>query len=298
MEHEHEEVEQIPWPMLAEQLDEGRRRSIATIALAAVAALVAGLVAVNVLRRPSGTTVDLVPATTEVVAEAVEEQAPDGEPAGVAEPTPADVDTAIVQPAPTLYSEADLMAVLPEGDQLLVAARAEWFIADFFTVLGPDDAVAGLPSGLPRPVAEEGGYSWVEWVRAARVVPVSADQFEVTVLFRTLRRDLDGALVRSPIAAVVVPVSLDLEGALGIGGLPRPADLPQEAAALPRPPLTMPPDDVAAVAVAAVAGFGEAPAVEGGVLGAVGWRVVITVTGEAGVRWPLEVDVTAPPVDG
>ena len=70
MEHEHEEVEQIPWAMLADQLEGGRRRSLGMLAFAVAGAVIVAVVALNVLRRPSGTTVEIVPGTTEVAAAA------------------------------------------------------------------------------------------------------------------------------------------------------------------------------------------------------------------------------------
>ena len=289
MEHEHEEVEQIPWAMLADQLEGGRRRSLGMLALAVAAAVIVAVVALNVLRRPSGTTVEIVPGTTEVAAAAAAPTLPeppaDASPADAAatEPTP----TAL--PAPGLYSEADLMAVAPEHDLRLVAARAEWFVSDYFTVLGADDPVDGLADAVPRPSADDVGCSCVEWVRTMTVTPLGPDEYEAAVLYRTLRRDDAGDLVRTPVRAVSLRIVVDPEGGLGVAGLPRPVAVPPLAATSVE--LVTPPAGVAAAALTEVAGLGTEPEVIGGVAGEVSWRVVVVLTDVSGIRWPYEVTV-------
>ncbi len=290
MEHEHEEVEQIPWAMLADRLESGRRRSLGLVGLVVVAALVTGVVAVNVLRRPSGTTVDLAPgaATPAATGEGeppTEEDQPAADPA---EDDTVDGTTDAIL-APTLYTEADLMAGLPAGDERLAAARAEWFVADFFTVLGDGDASEGLAQGLPAPHPEAEGYSWVEWVRASSVVALQPGLFDVTVVYRTLVRGESG-LVRTPVRAVGVEVRIGDDGSSGVAGLPVPRPLPP---AHPLPPVASedPPADVAAAALAHAADLGTDAQIEGGVPTAEGWSVYVSVVDVSLVRWPYQIDI-------
>ncbi len=287
MDHEREEVEQIPWAMLADELGDARRTRLATIALAVGAAVVAGVVAFHVLRRPAGTMVDLAPAT------AAEEPAPEvasGDPGTTTTTeTPPTAAAPPEPPPPALYSEADLMAVLPTVHELAVAAHAEWFVSDFFTVLGAATAGDAPRDGWPRPVAEEGGYSWVAWVRSAHVSALDAGRFDVTVLYRTLRRDDAGDLVRAAVQAVVVEVAVDGDGGIAVAGLPRPVPAsPPAPAALQ---LVDPPPTVAAAARNEVQALGSDLVVEGAVEQPDGWRVVVSFVDSAAVRWPLMVDV-------
>lgn len=288
MDHEREEVEQIPWAMLADQLAGGRRPRLGTIALTIIAAVVAAIVAFHVLRRPSGTTVDLPPAT------AAEEAAPGAAPgdSGTTTTTGSPQESAPPpEPAPpTLYSEADLMAVLPTANELAVAAHAEWFVSDFFTVLGAEAAGFASSDGWPRPVADEGGYSWVAWVRSADVAALDALRFDVTVLYRTLRRDDAGELVRTAVQAVVVEVAVDGGGGVTVTGLPRPVSAATPASPS-APQLVDPPPDVAAAARNEVRALGSELVVEGAVQRPDGWRVVVSFVDDANVRWPLMVDV-------
>lgn len=283
MEPEREEVEQIPWTMLAEQLEGGRRRSLASIALAVVAALVAGAIAFSVLRRPSGTVVELTPSAA--VADAT--VAPGTQPHSTATTVPAIAGGEDSPPRPSLYSEADLRAVvsMPESTRL-VAAAAEWFVADYFTVLGADDRTQTASGELPSPDPGEAGYSWAEWVRAAAIDQLDEGRHDVTVLFRTIYRDGRGALVRAPVRRAAVEVTVDADGRPSVVGLPR----VEEVAALEAVAggeVVSPPDAVAATAVAQAAALGTAAEVEGAVEGPSGWRVVVSVVDASGVRWPL-----------
>lgn len=293
MDHEREEVEQIPWAMLADQLGDARRPRLATIAMAVIAAVVTGVVAFHVLRKPSGTMVDLATTT------AAEEPAPGVAPGDEGTTSTTETPPAAASPpepaSPALYSEADLMAVLPAANELAVAAHAEWFVADFFTVLGAESAGDAPSDDWPRPVAGEGGYSWVAWVRSASVSALDAGRFDVTVLYRTLLRGEAGELVRAAVRAVVVEVAVDGDGGIAVAGLPRPVSAsPPASAALQ---LVDPPPTVAAAARSEVQDLGSDLIVEGAVELPDGWRVVVSFVDGAAVRWPLMVDVADPGSD-
>ncbi len=296
MDREIEEVERIPWAMLADDIEEPRRRWILQAAGMVVVAAIVGIIALQVTRRPTGTTVDLTPVDSAVAGEPVDpavsaEGLAAAAPTSPAEPAPAGGPEAATQPheAP-LYSEADLMAVLPEQPSRYAAARAEWFVVDFFGA-ADGDAVPGLPIGLPLPEVGD-GYSWVEWAKAIDSQPRPGGGFDVTVAFRTLTGSEDSGYRRMPVRAVVVPIALDSDGNASVADLPTPADLPEEAPGAAPVLETELPSGIAEAASHAAAPFGDGVAVVGGSAGAAeGWRVVVLVGDDSGVRWPLVVHV-------
>jgi hypothetical protein len=219
--------------------------------------------------------------------------------------------TAPLQPMPTaapspsttavpqrLYTEADLMAVVPEEEQRAAVARAEWFVTDFFTVDGDGVAVEGVRGALPAgfevvlPHEVGGGTSYVEWARALRVVPEAPGRYRVTVAYRALAGATGEPLRRSPVVAVDVEVAVDSGGATAVVDLPQPAAIDTATAEAAIPAEAEPPAEVAAAAIELARRVGDDPQVEGAGLDAVGWRVVVSVTDGSGLRWPLVVRPT------
>lgn len=297
-EGDHEELETIPWSLLSDELDRGRKpRALAITAGAAIVAAALGFVAVRTLGRPTTTTVEVAAASTDTTAapaSAAPDTPPPTEAASIDEPSTAPVTEAppaVAPPAPALYSEADLMAVVPGDDIRVAAARAEWFVAEYFSTANPPGET-GLPEGATPRRFPEGAYSWVEWARASAVAPRGEGLYDVTVVFRTLVREEDGTLAAVGPRAVAVPVLVDVEGAAGVVDLPGPAALPEPAQLEPLPAGTTDlPDEVVAVALGEVSHFGsDAEVVDGSQTGD-GWRVVVSVSDRSGAGWPLVVRV-------
>jgi hypothetical protein len=296
-----EEYETIPWSQLAPQQPPLSTRigmvAAAVVAIAAVAFVGARLllgestgVTVTIPGSSAEGTLPVAPPPSATAAPAIEspivaaarEGAGSGPAAGEAAAEGA-----------RIYTEADLMAVIPEEDQRAAVARAEWFVTDYFTVDGdPQTAAAireALPTGLEVTLPHEGGggVSYVEWSRALRVVPDGPGRYRVIVAYRTLAGPAGEPLVRMPVAAVAVTVVLDGESDTAVADLPEPVVLesaPQEAASLQE---SEPPPEVVGAALDLVPGDG--PVVESAALDVGGWRLVISVAGPSGLRWPLVI---------
>jgi hypothetical protein len=289
MEHDldREEFETIPWSQLAPP----RVPTLTRVMVAAAGVLgvaVIGVLGARMLRGgPARVTVTLPP---EVVATSPRENV-------AADPAPvvADSPSAISTAEERLYSEADLMAVMPEEDQRAAAARAEWFVTDFFTVDG-DSATASavreaLPEGfdavLPHDVG--GGVSYVEWARAMRVAPDGPGRYVVTVAFRVLSSREYESLIRDPVQAVHVRVAVDGESSTAVVDLPEPAIVETAVIATPVPPDAEPPPEVVATAFELAGTLGADAAVEQAGVDESGWRIVVSVASPSGLRWPLVV---------
>ncbi len=284
MDREHEETERIPWSMLAGELERRRPRWILQVVGIVLVVLVVGALAMRARGASNGTVVDLAPVTTEEAEPGTMVGDSSGEPSSE-EPPAAPSEPAVAPADPSLYSEADLMAVVPEEDLRLAAARAEWFTVDFFG--GVD---AGLAPGLPE-VHSDAGYSWVEWARASRVAAAGAGRYDVTVVFRTLTEAGAGGFRRLPIRAVIVPVEVDAGGLAVVADLPRPAEVPGGSGAEPVPPVGAVPEDVAAAALQRAGLFGPDAEIVGGSRTLAGWRVIVLAGDASGMRWPLAVEV-------
>lgn len=271
-ERDDEELEHIPWSMLAGELDTGRSRTMVSLVIAVVAVVVVVFVGMRTLRRTTGTVVEIPSAPP---ASTVAAPAPALEPGAPASPAPSDTLSPDVA-APSLYAEADLMAVAPEQEQRLAATHAEWLVTDYFTV---DDVAAGEPA------------LWVEWARTTEVVPVGPATYDVAVMFSTLARDAGGVYSRAGPRAVRIPIELAPDGPVAL-------DLPTPFAAPARAELTPPPignaqipDEIGSAATEAATVFGVAATVDGGSVTDNGWRVVVTVEDATGLRFPLVVHV-------
>ncbi len=228
-------------------------------------------------------------------------QAPEAPSVAVA--TTSSVPTIVSLPPPTTtpeatISEADLLAQVPGQAEISAAARAEWFVSDYFSSGGNPAAspavLEALPanSRFPTGVGSESG-SYVEWVATAGIQSIGNEQFRSTVLFRTLVSGADGGYVRLPVQAVDVVVEVGAGGGTRVIDLPMPADIPPG----PNPstwedPSGEVPDLIRTAALRLAAGWGSEPTVMEGNQRADGWRVVVSVADESGVRWPLSLWLT------
>ena len=200
-----EEHEEIPWSMLVDREQRGRSRAL-YIGAALIMAAVIGFTGVRWINDHRH---------------------------GEAAPVPDSVAVSTTLPAPpttvALLSEADLMAIDPASATMAATARAEWFVTDYFTVDGspaPDLVTVFVgDAALPElPQSTDDAVSFVEWARAHSVRP-SPDGLIVTVLFRTLLRNGEQPLERSPVRAVDVTVVVEDERT-AIGALPLPVPVP------------------------------------------------------------------------
>ncbi len=282
-----EEFEHIPWSQLGADAGPSRQR-LAYLAAAALLAVAVGAVAARSLNRqgpPPPTTVAAAPATT------------------TPEPGTSPPETPSTPPPPVAYSEADLLAGPPADAPRAAVARAEWFVVDYFTAdrdpIGSLDLRKALPAGaeLPTLPHDDAGapMSYVEWARAFRSEEAAPGLFRITVAFRAIVAGDDGAVERLPVRAVELGVAVTT-GAEGwaVVDLPSPSPLPVDTGFEPWPAATgAPPPGVAAAALEAAAAWGDAPEVVTGAAAGAAWRVVVTVDGGAGSRWPLVVWVGA-----
>jgi len=268
---EHEELEIIPWAMLAEHMGQRRMLGYGRYALGLLVFALVVVVGLNVARQRPGTVVAADPDTTDVASSVPTTP--------VAQLVTTTIARAGVPSGPALYSEADLMAVLPDTIDDAGAARrratqaAEWFVTDYFTSTGVGPQT-----------------SWVEWTLAGDVVAVTASDFEVVVAFGTLVADDEGTYRRSRDRAVILPVRVEDDTATVVG-LPRPAVFADMFAVdLPSPPVREVPEGVAAVAREQALGVGTEPQVLGGSERDDGsWRVLVDVSDEVGARWTVAV---------
>jgi hypothetical protein len=276
---DREELEHIPWARLAEAATPDRARLYVLGAVAA-AALAVGMLGARVIGADS----------------AGEPQPPAAAPVVVA--TSAPVATTLpgtTPPEPALYSEADLMAVLPDEEIRLAVASAETFVTDFFTVDGngattdalheylSDEVLALLPHGRST------STSYVEWARAVAVESAEPGRYDIVVQYRTLSSALDGSFNRSPSQAVIVRLSATATG-MTITDLPAPTALPALGATrLPDPETA----DQATIdaALTRASEYGGDPELVAASRTSDGWRVIVTVAGPGDIRWPLRVDV-------
>jgi len=261
-----EQVEQIPWSeLLAEE--QRSRPWLGYVGVAAVAAVALGFIVSQLFQSGPGPAT--VPVSTAVVAPA---------------PT-------VALPSPAIYSEADLLAALPDQESAAAVTRAEWFVADYFTVDGEADRAAQVGAGLagvaaPNPTGL--GVSYVEWARAVRVEPLGDHRYRVTVAYRTLSGE--GTFTRNPVQAVAVTVTADSAGGTIVEDLPSPAVLPAPPEVRPslQPPVEVKlAAEVEQVALAEATRWGVDPRIVAATESDGRQRVVIEVTDSSGWRWPL-----------
>lgn len=266
-----DEYEEIPWSTLLTEHRQGRAKTLYVGAVAIVAVVVV-VVGFRWFTSPGHGDEAALAAPVETTATAVVEETA---------PTTATV----------VLSEADLMAVPPAISELSAVARAEWFVTDYFTVDGlipeelisafvNDAAVPDLPGGTGADV------SYVEWARAFDIRPTEHG-YAVSVVFRSLTEEPDGAFVRSPVRAVEVLVAVD-DDETAISELPIPI----------LPPVFHSIDGwmqtdgeahgEAITATLEYAGmFDESAAVVQSGSAGPDWRVVFTIGDGSGNRWPV-----------
>jgi hypothetical protein len=279
---DREELEHVPWQeLLVAAQPEDRQRRTVYVGAGLVAALVVGVALSRMVWAPAPAPSPLPP--TDITSP---EAASTGE-----EPVLPDL-TGL-----PMYSEADLMASPPDPAERAAIARAEWFVADYFTAdldpSGSADVRAALPEGVlagfPQDLTE--GISYVEWARAFRVAAVGDGSYRVGVLFRTLSAPPDRGFVRQPVRAVEVLVAVRADGGSAVLDLPAPLPMPAGPEPVDLPAPADPPPGVVEAAVADASAWGTEPRfVSAHALGG-GWRVVVTVADSAGKRWPLAVRV-------
>jgi len=283
---ETETYETIPWSQLAPARTPLPTR-VAFALIGAIAAVALAYFLASLLRDdPPRVVVTLPP-----------ESAPADQGAIVAGPpvtTPTPVTVAAPEAA-VLYSEADLMAVIPEEEQRAASARAIWFVTDYFTVDGDPATAASVRDALPAAINVAiphdgfGGVSYVEWAEALAVRPDGPSRYAVDVIFRTLAAGGEGPPARDPVRAVRVRVVVDASGTAAILDLPEPLALETATAEVEVPAGSDPPPDVVDRAVTLASSLGPVDDVLTSGFDAAGWRIVVLVGDPSGLSWPIAV---------
>lgn len=298
---EPEEYEQIPWSHLV-PVQKDRSLQLAVLVAVVVAALLA--IVLIIRRAAAPEPLVAVPATTVVPAPAAGPLVP-GQP-GSSQPSSSEPSPFLPSPAPTdvtmtpagvpqpqIYSEADLMAVLPPRPELEAIARAEWFVTDYFTVDGDgslaDGVAAALPDAVDLPVSDGSAISYVEWARAVAVADNLDGSYEVTVWFRTLAGDADAGFARTAVRAVDVHLVADDTGRLAIADVPVVVELASLGMAPAWPATAVAPPEVVATSAQQAAAFGAEPELETAGRVAGGWRLLFSVGDASGLRFPVVV---------
>lgn len=289
-----QDYEQIPWSHLV-PVQKDRTFLLA----AGVVAVIAVVLAAILLTRRSAPPVPIVaqPVSTSIA----EEPTP-----GLADITttvpPLAQEPATAPPAEAhrVYSEADLMAVLPPPSpdhRLMAIARAEWFVTDYFTVDGDaslaDGVVEALPDVVALPETDGSAISYVEWARAVDVVDHLDGTLDVTVWFRTLVGAVDGGFSRTDVRAVEVRLVVDAQGRLAVADVPALVAVEPVGVAPDWPAASVPPPDVVAAAMSDAERFGPGAELQSAGLLDSGWRLVFSIGDASGLRFPVIVRVPA-----
>ena len=262
-----EQVERVPWSVLESRERVARWWWYLGGTVLLVAALSAGLVYAAASDDPV-TMFDEVPTVTLL-------SAADGSQSSIPVTTTVLPESAVpAAPPPTasIYSEADLMALVDDGSDQLVAAAAEAFVHRYFA---RNDA---------------SHVAHVEWARVIRIDPRDAGGFSAAVAFSTVAGPTEGPFARIPLRAVVVDVAV-VGGSAQVLGLPKTLDrMPIDS---PRPveevvAVDALPTEAILAAQTAAEPWGTVEIV-GGWHGNT-WTVMVAVTDELGVRWELAVD--------
>lgn len=266
------------------------------LALLVVVIVAALLAIVFFLRRsPSPIPVASEPAATTSTLAVAEQPtiAPPETPVGAGPP-----QTAV--PQPQIYSEADLMAVLPPRPELEAIARAEWFVTDYFTVDGDqalaDSVAAALPDAITLPTSDGQAISYVEWARAVAVADNLDGSFDVTVWFRTLAGTGDGGFDRTGVRAVEVRLVTDELGRFAFADIPIAETVEPLGVGPAWPASAIASPELAASAAQEAALVGTDPELQTAGQDEDGWRLVFSVGDASGLRFPIVV--RAQRVDG
>lgn len=206
---EHEEREEIPWSNLVAHVDEGSDRRWYAVAIA-VGLVVLALVGLRLLNTTNSGT-------------------PPADP-GAQPPSSTTTSTgAMIRGSSLIIAEDDLTGVVAV-DTMHVATRAEWFVADFFTLDGSEATVADIRGALANDLGavelphddDEAPGRFVEWAKAVAVRDLQASSFEVDVAYRAITA-VDEGYVRDPVRFVTVGVSVSSDGPV-VTMLPVPTD--------------------------------------------------------------------------
>jgi hypothetical protein len=265
----HEHLEHIPWSDLTTRREIPRWIPYVAAGVIAVAAL--GVF----LGKSAGSTRSTIP----IIAVTSSTTAPD-------------VAATLPEAAP-LYSEADLMALVPGSQEQLAATRAVWFVREYFGTGGrPGDfggVLAALPAGAVIESEDGGGSSYVEWAEPFSVEQLGDDLYRVGVVFGMLGGQDASTLTRLEPSAVVVVVAVDGDQT-GVVDLPMPIELPSSTDVTVWPDASDDvPESVIAAAEREVSKWGDEPEVIDASHGDGGWRVEVVVSDTAGIRWPMAV---------
>jgi len=203
-----EEFEYIPWSQLANQQRTQRNRTM-YIAAGVIAAIAVGaLVARSTLGQASAQPEPSAP------------QAP--------ATTSAPIEQTTTTTSASLYSEADLMALIEGEATRAVAARAEWFVHDYFTADNDptwyDDIVAAVRDSIIPDISQPTAPTYVEWAKAYEVIETMPGRFRATVVFRTIGGE---PYERLPVQAVELKVAIEGDGGTTIIELPTAVPIPE-----------------------------------------------------------------------
>lgn len=287
---EFEELEQIPWAALAARASDPWRR-VAQVVVGAVAVLLLGFLAARWVFGGDEATIMTLPPATSNGADAAAAVADVAEAGEVVPSDP--VVVTVTSPEPSVYSEADLMAISVTDESRLAAMRAEWFVQDYFTVDGDDEAAQRLAAvvgehSLPQhaPV----GYSYVERARSFAISSPQPGRYAVGVAFRTLVAADAGGFVRTEPRAVTVTIDVDIDGTTQLVDLPSPAAFPEmvEMSVAAAPPAEAS-AEMTATALRIAAAIGSDPAVLGVSQADGDWRFVVEIGDRSGNRWPIVI---------
>lgn len=217
--------EHLPWEHLTIPPARDRRFLVYGVAAGLVIAVL-GVVVVRQLQGPSPEDLaPVVPVAAPREAVPIEEVTPIPQPA-VTEST---VAPALAEPeTPRELSEADLRAVEPGSTQQQVAAQAEWFVLEFFT-LDPSDpwrdrveTASGLkfPSDLAPDTSGGTTVSYVEWTQTRSVEQIGQDTFQAMVLIRRLVAPDGADFRRLPTERATVILRMEPDGRIRAASLP------------------------------------------------------------------------------
>lgn len=192
---EHEEREEIPWSSLVAQVEEGsdRRWYIVAVAVGLVVVAFVGLRFLGMTRgAEQPTDIDARSSSTNTTV----------------------AETSLSDEAALIVAEEDLTSAADVGT-MHVVTRAEWFVADFFTVDGSDATEADLRAalgegldGVELPHGDDGApETFVEWAKAVAVRDLQPSSFEVDVAYRAITAGEFG-YERSGVTFVTVGVTV------------------------------------------------------------------------------------------
>ena len=271
-----EVYEHIPWAELAVPPPKKGPWVVYLVAGAIVAVSLGALAARSIDRTPESTPISVAPTSAAPVVTTLPSPAPEGE----------------------ILTEADLLAVVPGQGEVSAAARAEWFVTDYFSSGGDPAASRAVLDALPDDsrlpaTGGSGSASYVEWAATSRIESVGSERFRSTVLFRVLVPGDEGSYVRLPVQAVDVIIEVDAAGGTRVIDLPMPVGVPTgPSASTWADPSSNVPDLIRTAALRIAGSWGAEPALIEGNERQGGWRVVVSVSDGAGVRWPLSVWLT------